>query len=349
MATTSLWRVHGDIGKVIKYTNNLTKTEQKLDPDSLEDVIAYASREEATQQLKYVTGINCGITTARREMMDIKKHFEKTGGTIAYHGYQSFAEGEVTPQQAHSIGVALATELWGDRFQVLVATHLDKESHLHNHFVINTVSFKDGKKFFRSEGDYRMMQELSDRLCKEAGLSVVKNHEGRGRSYAEWMADQGGKPTIRSGIRNDIDLAVLQSVTGRQFVNILESMGYELKLYTESGNLLKYPALKPPGAKGFFRFHKLGDGYSLDQIGERILANDRPALPFSTADMPVRKAYAKRPKKKLHGIYALYIRYCYELHIIVQKPKCNKLHFEKMPEALKSWTLRHDSWHRTGL
>jgi len=340
MATTSLWRVKGDIGKVLKYAGNEEKTvhsasETRHSPDrnSLEDVIAYASREDATQQLKYVTGINCGITTARREMMDIKKHFEKTGGTIAYHGYQSFAEGEVTPQQAHSIGVKLATELWGDRFQILVATHLDKESHLHNHFVINTVSFVDGIKFHRVKSDYVRMQEVSDRLCKEAGLSVVKDHEGRGRSYAEWMADQGGKPTIRSGIRKDIDLAVAQSVTGRQFVSIMESMGYELKLYAESGSLLKYPALKPPGANGFFRFHKLGDGYSLDQIGERILANDRPALPFSEADVPVRKAYAKRPKKKLHGIYALYIRYCYELHIIVQKPKCKKLHYELREDA----------------
>ncbi len=342
MATTSLWRVNGEIGRVLKYAGNEEKTvhtapetEPSLNKDSLEDVIAYASREEATQLQKYVTGINCSVAAARQEMLDVKKHFQKTGGTIAYHGYQSFAEGEVTPQQAHSIGIALATELWGNRYQVLVATHLDKESHLHNHFVINTVSFVDGIKFHRTKDDYRMMQEVSDRLCKEAGLSVVKEHSGRGKSYSEWMADQNGRPTIRSGIRHDIDLAVAQSVTGRQFVKTMEQMGYELKLYSESGALLKYPALKPPGAKGFFRFHKLGEGYRLDQIGEKILANTNSVLPFDETANASRKVYTRRPKRKLHGIYALYIRYCYDLHIIVKNPKCKKLHFELRQDALK--------------
>ena len=143
MAVTSLWRVKGYIGKVLLYAENPDKTTtpetipvvKDLNRDSLEDVISYAGREEATNQRQLVCGINCTAANARREMIDVKKQFGKEDGTIAYHGYQSFKEGEVTPEQAHQIGVALANELWGDRYQVLVATHLDKDSHIHNHFV----------------------------------------------------------------------------------------------------------------------------------------------------------------------------------------------------------------------
>jgi len=336
MATTSLWRIKGNINTVLKYVSNPEKTDEaKLDPDALEDVIAYASREEATQLQKYVSGVNCNPETARVEMLAVKAHFGKHGGTIAYHGYQSFAEGEVTPQQAHAIGIALANELWGDKYQVLVATHLDKASHLHNHFVINTVSFVDGIKFHRTKQDYARMQEVSDRLCKEAGLSVVEQDHGRSRSYGEWRAETEGRPTIRGGIRKDIDEAVARSVTASQFMDNLKSMGYEFKLYTESGRLLKYPGIKPPGAKGFFRFYKLGPGYSLDDIGDRILNNTRPKLPFDEIQSPVRKIRSRRPKKKLHGIYALYIRYCYDLHIIVKNPRRKPLPFELREDALK--------------
>ncbi len=336
MATTSLWRIKGSMKTVLKYIENPNKTDEaRLDPESLEKLLVYASREEATQLKKFVSGINCDPDTALNQMLAVKQHFGKTGGTIAYHGYQSFAEGEVSPQQAHAIGVALANELWGEKYQVLVATHLDKASHLHNHFVINTVSFVDGIKFHRTKHDYTMMQEVSDRLCKKAGISVVKTENRRGRSYGEWKADKAACPTIRGGIRKDIDESIARSFTAGQFMDALKEMGYELKLYTESGRLLKYPGLKPPGAKGFFRFHKLGPGYSLDDIGERILNNTRPKLPFDEPQKPIRKVRSRRPKRKLHGIYALYIRYCYDLHIIVKNPKCKKLHFELREDALK--------------
>ena len=101
-----------------------------LSSDTLEDVIAYAGREDATNKRKLITGINLDCNDAKNQMMIVKKKFEKTGGTIAYHGYQSFAEGEVDPDTAHKIGVALAEELWGERFQVVVCTHLDKASHI---------------------------------------------------------------------------------------------------------------------------------------------------------------------------------------------------------------------------
>ena len=119
-------------------------------------------------------------------------------GVVAYHGYQSFAPGEVNPQTAHEIGLKLAQKLWGNGYQVIVATHLDQESHIHNHFVVNTVSFKDGKRYHRTEKDYYDMQKESDRLCREYGLSVIENPQrGKSKHYGEWKAEQDSRPTWR--------------------------------------------------------------------------------------------------------------------------------------------------------
>ena len=259
MAVTSLWRVRGYIGKVLLYAENPDKTANpetipsvlEANREALEDVIAYAGREAATNQRQLVTGVNCTAETARSEMIDVKKRFRKEDGTIAYHGYQSFREGEVTPEQAHRIGIRLAEELWGERYQVLVATHVDKESHIHSHFVINTVSFVDGRKFYRSNEDYAQMREVSDRLCREYGLSVVRRPEGRRENYSAWSAEENGKPTNRSIIRADIDRAVSASLTTAEFFRVLADMGYELKLTAESGKVLQRPSLRPQGSARF--------------------------------------------------------------------------------------------------
>ena len=147
MAVTSIWRVKGWLGKVVIYVENPEKTTnpEYYQSDAitdrqyqgLEDVISYAVNSNKTQQStedadimeRYVSGVNCHPSTAREEMLAVKKHFGKEDGTIAYHGYQSFAPGEATPQLAHRIGVELAQRLWGERYQVVVATHLDKSNH----------------------------------------------------------------------------------------------------------------------------------------------------------------------------------------------------------------------------
>ena len=334
MATTSIWRVHGKIGKVLIYAENPEKTTEEsavtipddVDRNALEDVIIYAGREEATNQKKYVWGFNCSPESAREEMMAVKKQFRKAGGVVAYHGYQSFSEGEVTPEIAHEIGKKLAERLWADRYQVLVTTHLDKQSHIHNHFVINTVSYVDGKKYFRSSKDYQRMQQESDRLCLEYGLSIIEVPAGKGKNYKEYLDEKAGRPTVRGMIRSDIDRAIAISLTESEFINNIEEMGYTLKLFGENGKPLKYPALHPPGASGFFRFHKLGPGYALEDISERILKNYKRKDPFPEAELEYARAYRKnnRPKKKLKGLQALYIRYCYELHILQKFPASAK-------------------------
>ena len=325
MAVTSLWRVRGYIGKVLLYAENPDKTPNpetipsaaETNCEALEDVIAYAGREAATNRRQLVTGVNCTAGTARSEMIAVKKRFRKEDGTIAYHGYQSFREGEVTPEQAHRIGIRLAEELWGDRYQVLVATHVDKESHIHSHFVINTVSFVDGRKFYRSNEDYARMREVSDRLCREYGLSVVRRPEGRRENYSAWSAEKNGKPTNRSLIRADIDRAIAASLTTAEFFQTLANMGYELKLTTESGKALQRPSLRPQGSARFYRFDRLGAEYTLDTIESRILERIRRQAPFPEDEQRQYRKYRTEhpPHTKAKGIAALYYYYCYELHI----------------------------------
>ena len=230
MAVTSIWSIKGWIGKVIKYAENPDKTKennegqisenQSQSTQGLEDVITYAVNTEKTRRgqsesmerelvgeseelmEQYVSGVNCAPTTAREEMIAVKKRFGKEDGIVAFHGYQSFAPGECNPAMAHEIGKKLAEELWGSQYQVLIATHLDKANHLHNHFVVNSVSFLDGKRYHRTNQDYRDMRMVSDRLCKEYQLSVVQQPEqGKGKHYVEWQAEQEGKPSYHSMVK----------------------------------------------------------------------------------------------------------------------------------------------------
>ena len=217
----------------------------------------------------------------------------------------------------------LAEKLWGDRFEVVVATHCNT-GHYHNHFVINSVSYADGYKFYNAPADYAHMREVSDRLCREFGISVIENPGGRSKNYGEWLAEKNGKPTHKGSIRADIDRAILASTTERDFIRVMKEMGYEFKTRGKSGAPLKYPALKPPDAKGYFRFHKLGDGYALEQVKERILQNVRKQIPFPEAEQKPPRRYRYRgkfpPRRKITGLRALYLRYCYELRIIVKRP-----------------------------
>lgn len=347
MATTSLWRVKGAVGDVIRYAENEEKTRASLtsghDPkstDAIDRLVAYAGRENATAQRKLITGLNCSPERAPFEMNAVKKKFGKEDGTLAYHGYQSFKEGEVTPEQAHRIAVKMAEELWGDRYQVIVATHLDKPSHYHSHFVINTVSFVDGKKFYRSREDYRKMREVSDRLCREERLSVVRRPESRSMHYSEWLAVKNGKPTYRSMIRADIDRAIKASLTEKEFLKHLEDAGYEFKFYSEKGKLLERPSLKPMNSDKFFRFDRLGEDYSLEEIRYRILENMNRRDPFPEEDRKEVKTYIREhpPKKKEKGFMGMFHYYCYLLHVAIDYPTS----VERLPDRAREDMLKFD-------
>jgi len=259
--------------------------------------------------------------------METKRLFGQMDGRTCYHGYQSFRAGEVDADTAHRIGVALAKELWGDRFEVVVATHLNTD-HYHNHFVINSVSRVDGKKFSNRKPDYARMREVSDRLCKEHHLSVIKDPQWNGKSYAEWSANKHGKPTYRDIVKADIDRAILASTTMRDFNRVMEQMGYTFKRHKENGQPLAHPVTLPPGAKKGVRMDRLGEEYTFDGIAQRILRNMRKRIPFPEAENRRLGRYRYRGNFKKHkkatGLRALYFYYCYRLKIIVKHPASTK-------------------------
>ena len=309
------------------------------------DVIEYAvnsektraSDEAAVAMQQFVSGVNCCPATAREEMIAVKKRFGKEDGTVAYHGYQSFAPGEATPEMAHEIGVKLAQQLWGEKYQVIVATHLDKDSHLHNHFVVNTVSFLDGIKYHRTEKDYYEMQKTSDALCREYGLSVIENPQrGKSRQYGEWRAAQEGRPTWRGIIRTEIDEVIRQSMTERQFFGNLRTRGYEVKVGKDI-------SVRPPGKSRFVRLERnFGEDYSLEGIRRRILMQQRPERPLPEPEPKhkVRRAKLRgdfKNTRKITGFRALYVHYCYLLGIFPKnQPKSSKrLHFLLREDLIK--------------
>ena len=341
MATTSLWRVNGWLGKLVVYVENPDKTEnpkfyRKADmteyqTQGLEDVIEYAvnaqkttarSNDEAAPVMRqFVSGINVNPVTARDSMLNVKREFDKTGGVAAYHGYQSFAPGEATPEMAHDIGVKLAERLWGAKYQVLVATHLDKSNHLHNHYIINTVSHIDGKKFHRTEKDYYDMQRESDALCREYGLSVIEDPmRGKSKHYAEWQAERSGQPTWRGIIKSDTDAAIRQSMTERQFFDNLRKMGYAIKVGKDI-------SVRPPGKERFVRLQRnFGEDYAIEGIRRRILAQTNPERIIIPPEIPAKKArYIGTLHKvnRMTGLRALYFYYLYRMGVLPKKREPN--------------------------
>lgn len=206
MAVTKIFAIRIRLDDRVKYVTNGEKT-------SLDATITYAANPVKTEQFFFTSALNCGsVDTAFAEMQDTKHRFGKTGGVLGYHFIQSFKPGEVTPEQTHAIGVEFAQRLFGNRYEVVIGTHLDKH-HLHNHLVVNSVSLLDGKKYHSSPGNYYFeVRGASDELCRENDLSVIVP-QSNGKHYAEWSAEQSGKPTIRSLIRNDIDTILTQAYT----------------------------------------------------------------------------------------------------------------------------------------
>ena len=306
---------------MIEYAVNSDKTEKQ-------------PREDTKVLQRFVSGVNCFPGTAREEMMAVKRRFGKENGTVAYHGYQSFAPGDATPEIAHEIGVKLAQRLWGDRYQVLVATHLDHENHLHNHFVVNTVSFVDGIKYYRSEKDYWKLRRISDELCREYGLSVIENPQrGKSQHYGEWRAEKEGRPTWNSSIKDDIDEAIRQSMTERQFWAYLQSHGYQVKIGKDI-------SVRQPGKERFVRLARnLGDEYTLEHIQERIVSHSRGTVLPEVERKAQRTEYRRDLSrvKKATGFRALYYHYCYLLGFFPQKkPKYNKrVHYLLREDLMK--------------
>lgn len=335
MATTRIWKVGSNLSRVVDYAKDETKTENpawsKTDYQTMRDVMDYAMDDAKTEKQFYVTALNCNADYAREQMQMTKRRYDKTDGILAWHGYQSFAEGEVDADTAHKIGVALAKELWPD-FEVIVATHLNTHC-FHNHFVLNSVSFLHGRKFNACKESYKKMRVASDRLCREYGLSVITQHQAYyPKHYAEWQAEQNGQRTWRSAIREDVDKAVMASMSFQAFLRSLKDMGYEVK----TG--VKHMAVRPPGKERFVRLRSLGDNYTEEAIKQRILkqrAPERPPRPVPPKIVRIRvQGDFHLSKITWRGLRALYYFYLRKLRAA-----------QKQPQGKASYLLREDLRH----
>ena len=337
MAVTKIWRIKGRIDNVINYASNVDKTTfTEPQRQALEDVIEYAANEDKTEQKMFVSTLNCSAAFAKDQFNTVKKRFRKEGGTVAFHAYQSFAPGEATPQQAHDIGVAFAKELWGDNFQVLIATHLNT-SCLHNHFVINSVSFRDGKRFHSTADSYRTMKETSDRLCMEYGLSIIDKPEGKGKSYNFYQMEAVGMPTRYTVAKQALDEAMNRSCNLQELRANLNAMGYQCMFASNR----KYWTITMPGWKKPIRTYRLGEEYSREAIEKRVYQNGSEAR-----SLRIKETYKRTPQYTLKrridkimgrsGLEKLYLKYCYELGYLPKyKQQPSKVHKLLKDELLK--------------
>lgn len=341
MATTKIWKVQKRLDHVIDYATNEEKTRKNSSGygmdrfDSIRQVMTYATNPDKTEKQFYTTGINCEIKDSVKQMQLVKMIYGKENGILAFHAYQSFNEGEVTPEIAHEIGVKLANEMWGDRFQVVVSTHLNTE-HLHNHFVINSVSFKDGKKYYSNLTNTALLRKTSDEICEEYGLSVLKEKICKsGINFENFYEKSMRDSDYYKFAKEDIDYAIEHSYTLKQFQQILESMGYNY--YYRADKL----SVRRESYKRNIRVERaFGEEYSLENIKSRILENDyirqEKIIPykviknryFTTRDK-VKKKY--KPK----GIVALYYYYRYLLKLYTRNNTQYKLTPEMRAEVKK--------------
>ncbi len=338
MAVSKLWAVNSRLGQVIDYAANPEKTAADIYSEeqyqALADVLSYAKDEEKTEREYFVEGINCNPTTARDQFVSVKQAYGKEDGIQAYHGYLSFKEQNITPELAQKIGMEFANEVWGKRFQVVVTTHLNTK-HLHCHYVINSVSFKDGKRC--QDTSWFKFRKVADRICEKYGLYYNPNPNRSKQSSYYYKQEQAGMPTRYSMVREAIDEAIAHSTNIRSLDYALTQMGYEHCL-SESR---KYWTIVPKGYKKPIRLKSLGQEYTEEAIRRRLTENQGVRLmPFTNQKVVIRQyrlPTREQKIKKVGGLYGLYLYYCYKLGYLPKYKKQNtaRLHYLLKEDLLK--------------
>lgn len=343
MAVTKIWAVTDSVSRVLNYAANPDKTIYS----DICKALHYASDERKTvageEKVMYVTGVNCSADTAFSEMVSVQERFDKTTGNVAYHAYQSFKTGEVTPELAHKLGVELAKRMWGDEYQVLVATHFNTGTY-HNHLVINSVNMWSGKKFNCNEGAYWKLRSISDELCKENGLTVIKNPKGK-TPRKLYFAEKNGEPTQYNLMREAIDKALEMSTNSKDFTYVMKRLGYVIDLNPYH----KYATVRSQNSKKATRLYRLGEAYDRDAIYDRMRDNLRnnPQKAYrlyreftakKSFGVTIQKAYFVKGNlkstKKITGLKALYFKYLYLLGVL-PKTKKHKPLSPEMREACR--------------
>ena len=322
MAVTKIWSVKGTLRSVVDYAMNPDKTlndyYNNTELQSLKDVIDYAVESEKTEMQFFVSGINCNPEFARDQMTETKKMFYKQDGIIAFHGYQSFKPGEVTPELAHEIGKELAQQLWGDRHEVIVATHLDR-GHIHNHFVVNSVSMVDGKKFNACKQSYALMRKVSDELCLAHGLSIVEKPHKAPRRMT-YLAEKKVENHQYDLLKFHIDDCLSRSSNIRVFIWQMEKKGYTFDFN------------RPEPTVYHKRFNRpvwlcdLGDGYTINDIEEVILTKRHYTRRVTHDSITFKTLFFDgNPYNYKSGISSSYTCLCKGLLMFKEHPHCNEV------------------------
>lgn len=340
MAVSKLWPVTNNLNKVINYATNPEKTSKDVYSEeqyqALKDVLSYAKDEEKTEQEFYVEGINCNPSTARDQFISVKQAYGKEDGIQAYHGYLSFKEQNISPSLAQKIGMEFAKEVWGDRFQVVVTTHLNTK-HLHCHYVINSISFKDGKRLWGNEKAWLKFRLIADKICEKYGLYYNPNPNRSKQSSYYYNLEKAGMPTRYDLVRKAIDEAILHSTNLKAFDYALTQMGYVHSL-SESR---KYWTIIPKGYSKPIRLKNLGEDYTEEAIRKRLIENQRIDIsPFENRYYKPRQYTLPTRQDKIQkksGIYRLYLYYCYKLGYLPKYKKQNvsRLHYYLKEDLMK--------------
>lgn len=337
MATTKIWAIKDRLSRVVNYAKNPEKTVFS----DLKQVLKYAENDEKTieknEKMMFVTGVNCNRTTAFEEMILTQKRFDKCTGNVAYHAYQSFKTGEVSPEMAHKIGVELARKMWREH-QVIVATHFNTGTY-HNHFVVNSVNMFTGKKFDCNKGAYYRFRGLSDELCKEYGLTVIENPKGKTPRNI-YFAEKRGEPTKYNLMQKALDEAMGMCITYKQFKRVMLKKGYIIN----DNPKRKYPTIRSINDKKAVRMYQLGEKYLLENIEQQIYQN-----PYYVQDeyynlmKPKRNQKKSKIKykgefhnmKKMSGLEVLFLLLFYLLGLYPKQQEHNKLLSPEMKRAVR--------------
>ena len=235
---------------------------------TLKAAIDYICNPEKTDGKLLVSSYGCAAETADIEFAWTRRHAIDKGSNLGRHLIQAFQPGEVTPEQAHDIGMELAKEILGGKYEFVLTTHIDKD-HVHNHLIFNAVSFADHKHYHSNKRSYHYIRRTSDRLCKEHGLSVIIPGQDKGKSYIEHQATQNGT-SYKAKLKAAIDRLLPACSNLEELLRRLQREGYEIKRG-------KYISARAPDQDRFTRLKTLGVDYTEEALAARIAGRSRPS------------------------------------------------------------------------
>ena len=234
---------------------------------TLKAAIDYICNPEKTDGKLLVSSYGCAAETADIEFSWTRRHAIDKGTNLGRHLIQAFEPGEVTPEEAHEIGMQLAKEILGGKYEFVLTTHIDKD-HVHNHLIFNAVSFTDHKHYHSNKRSYHYIRRTSDRICKEHGLSVIIPGQDKGKSYIEHTATQAGT-SYKAKLKAAIDRLIPVSTDFEDLLLHLQREGYEIKRG-------KYISCRADRQERFTRMKTLGVDYTEEAITARIAGRSRP-------------------------------------------------------------------------